>query len=267
MSMITQCPSCATTFRVTPQDLQSHSGQVRCGRCTHVFDAYAHLATLPDEGENGNKTDELEAPKTLAEAIEPSDVLVNSLPSSEPDSELAMQNIAAADFVTDFFSAPAKRIRWPWAIGILFTLLITLAQALFWFRVDIAAHYSALKAPLVRLCNIVGCTVDLPSTAEALDIEASDLQPENPAKPKLLIFTTNVRNRSSLNQAFPAIELTLTSAQNNVVARRVFMPKDYISPEQSITAGIAPKSDFSVRLNLDIRDLDAAGYRVYFFYP
>ena len=49
MSMVTRCPTCATVFRVTLQQLQAHQGQVRCGRCTTVFDGFAALATLPDQ--------------------------------------------------------------------------------------------------------------------------------------------------------------------------------------------------------------------------
>src|SRR6187551_1739494 len=48
MSMVTRCPTCATLFRVTPQQLQLRQGQVRCGRCTAVFDGFAGLATLPE---------------------------------------------------------------------------------------------------------------------------------------------------------------------------------------------------------------------------
>jgi predicted Zn finger-like uncharacterized protein len=47
MTMITRCPACATTFRVTPAHLQAHGGKVRCGRCATVFDGFRDLATLP----------------------------------------------------------------------------------------------------------------------------------------------------------------------------------------------------------------------------
>jgi predicted Zn finger-like uncharacterized protein len=47
MTMITRCPTCATTFRVTPAHLQAHGGKVRCGRCATVFDGFRDLATLP----------------------------------------------------------------------------------------------------------------------------------------------------------------------------------------------------------------------------
>ena len=43
MSLITCCPSCATRFRVVPDQLRISDGWVRCGRCQEVFDAAAAL--------------------------------------------------------------------------------------------------------------------------------------------------------------------------------------------------------------------------------
>lgn len=37
--MLTRCPTCHTRFRVHLEHLYAASGQVRCGRCSHVFDA------------------------------------------------------------------------------------------------------------------------------------------------------------------------------------------------------------------------------------
>ena len=45
--MQTCCPSCATTFHITPEQLKQAQGQVRCGQCQQVFDALSTLATLP----------------------------------------------------------------------------------------------------------------------------------------------------------------------------------------------------------------------------
>lgn len=41
--MFTQCPECQTTFRVTAAMLKAAQGRVRCGRCSHVFNALASL--------------------------------------------------------------------------------------------------------------------------------------------------------------------------------------------------------------------------------
>jgi len=41
--MITHCPFCHTHFRVHPDQLAARAGQVRCGKCSRVFDALEHL--------------------------------------------------------------------------------------------------------------------------------------------------------------------------------------------------------------------------------
>lgn len=41
--MITRCPKCGTAFRVTPSQLQSAKGSVRCGSCLNVFKAQEYV--------------------------------------------------------------------------------------------------------------------------------------------------------------------------------------------------------------------------------
>lgn len=55
MSLVTCCPDCATTFRVSPAQLSARGGRVRCGKCATIFDGVASLLTeeaiaaLPEE--------------------------------------------------------------------------------------------------------------------------------------------------------------------------------------------------------------------------
>ncbi len=39
MSMLTRCPACGTSFRITTDQLVSRQGKVRCGNCQQVFSA------------------------------------------------------------------------------------------------------------------------------------------------------------------------------------------------------------------------------------
>jgi predicted Zn finger-like uncharacterized protein len=43
MSLITRCPACETHFKVVQDQLRISDGWVRCGKCSEVFDANAHL--------------------------------------------------------------------------------------------------------------------------------------------------------------------------------------------------------------------------------
>ena len=50
-SMITRCPKCSTTFRVTEDVLKMAKGKVRCGQCFHIFTAEA-IAETPKSKTN-----------------------------------------------------------------------------------------------------------------------------------------------------------------------------------------------------------------------
>lgn len=48
MSLITTCPACSTSFYVTQDQLNAHQGDVRCGKCQHVFNARKIVTELPE---------------------------------------------------------------------------------------------------------------------------------------------------------------------------------------------------------------------------
>lgn len=51
--MITRCPKCGTAFRVTPSQLQSAKGSVRCGSCLNVFKAQEYVVAVKPKTEPG----------------------------------------------------------------------------------------------------------------------------------------------------------------------------------------------------------------------
>lgn len=83
--MQTRCPACATTFRVTPEQLKAKHGKVRCGQCQHVFNALdSLLEALPAELESNAEF--------LPEAAADSSSHALSPPGTEPvaDDSVAM---------------------------------------------------------------------------------------------------------------------------------------------------------------------------------
>jgi predicted Zn finger-like uncharacterized protein len=51
--LITTCAHCKARFRVTPQQLNARQGQVRCGRCSQVFNGFQMLERFPDDDTGG----------------------------------------------------------------------------------------------------------------------------------------------------------------------------------------------------------------------
>src|SRR5262249_15229662 len=152
-----------------------------------------------------------------------------------------------------------------WWIGSLVLLLALLVQGAYRYRGEIAVLVPEAKPVLERLCVEIGCDVPLPRRAELLSIETSDLQADG-GQSNLMVLTATLRNRAALVQAYPAPELSLTSAQGQTVARRVLMPKDYVPQPARTDAGFAAGSELQIRVYIEAAALKPTGYRLYLFY-
>ena len=436
MSMITKCPSCGTTFRVTPQQLQAQHGMVRCGRCAVVFDGFKSLATQADDSlretapantvrhnelcevdspasptVSGGPTDTLhpldsasvQAPSADATAehavvaVVPAPVPLGVTPLTTPVAEnaspapanpasapreasyetatpesptidflLVPDNPEAAPPEVNHESAPAelpeidlllmpavdpqidsdrqaeaapanpeiapavtspappvddvvppadsgatetmpalpeppaeqsevlfkaeipgaaqpavvadaqarpadvrfeaaplpRRRRGVMAFGIFILLLTLAAQGIYFYRGEIAANVPEARPYLNRLCEQLRCTVALPQQPRSISIEASDLQAIDPANPGLIVLTTTLRNQAATVLGYPAIDVVLTNAKEHTVARRIFLPGEYLAAGKDVRAGFAPNAEMTIKLTIDSGDLGAAGFRL-----
>ncbi|HEY6897258.1 MAG TPA: zinc-ribbon and DUF3426 domain-containing protein [Rhodocyclaceae bacterium] len=109
--MLTHCPVCATTFRITPEQLKARQGRVRCGQCATVFNALEVLIDeTPATAIHAPDTHEVHPP--LHE--EPSLAPAAPEPAEEPEAALADEDAAAESAtpnqpaVTDAESATAE---------------------------------------------------------------------------------------------------------------------------------------------------------------
>ena len=93
--LLTRCPDCGTTFRVTDDALKKANGQVRCGRCASVFNAYAEVLE-PTDG--ATKQDE---PRAADTAVAPA--------QSPPRGERAAQTPAQRQPKPADATPPASR--------------------------------------------------------------------------------------------------------------------------------------------------------------
>jgi hypothetical protein len=84
--------------------------------------------------------------------------------------------------------------------------------------------------------------------------------------PNVMVLTATLRNRAAFVQAFPALELSLTSAEGQTVARRVLLPRDYVPQGPRTDAGFAAGSELQVRVYVEAAALKPTGYRLYLFY-
>jgi predicted Zn finger-like uncharacterized protein len=287
MDLFTLCPQCESVFRVTTRDLQASGGQVRCGRCHAVFDGFAGLtARLPAQPSGGGASDEKRmsaissAPTDTADdtanvpaagaASAAGDVAGIAQRPSSGARQAAQQTVKPGTtnlFEWEFKPTPGPRRTWLWTSLSAIMLVGALLQTGYLLRNQLMVNYPQTAPLFQQLCGWLSCETGPPRLAEQLNIDASDLYVLDPNQPQLVKLTALVRNRAPIAVQYPAFELTLTNAQEQVVARRVFFPADYLADPAWESAGLGARRELAVNLFLDTGDLRAAGYQIYLFYP
>ena len=241
---ITHCPQCETAFKVSPQQLELAKGWVRCGRCAHVFEAYLHFEAAATE------LPEVPTPSTEAPALFRTAV---TSPSPDPvQKEEALPGTAHAAFVS------RQQLVWCGVTAML--ALVFVWQVLLTYRHALAAEEPALRPVLSMLCG--GCDITWPREPEAVLIESSSFT-ENPEGG----YTVQLRLKNMQHHpvAVPALELSLTDLQDQVLIRRVFMPGELTAKDH-----MQALRDVRVTLNFDLDEAVGkriTGFRAIVFYP
>lgn len=262
MTEITQCPQCGTRFKVTGAQLDAHDGLVRCGRCHEVFDASKHLNDDEPSPQQLSLPIEAEIPAGEADLTP-----IYNVPELEKEPTTLAQQVQFVEELTDeVLEMPPGKTSWM-AIFAGFLLALTLvAQATYFFRIEIGTSLPGLKPLLEDYCALLQCTVALPQKADLVSIESSELE-SDPNLGNIVTLHALIHNRAPYAQAYPSLELTLTSVQDQPVARRVFRPADYLKAGQDEKQGFPANRDLDIKLHLDTTDLKPSGYRLFLFYP
>ncbi len=271
MNLYTRCLFCGTTFRVTTQQLQASSGQVRCGQCKQVFDAFATLtAQEPRAAATERQTlspTHVESPPAAPRPEKKTPQTQSAVRPKERTAVAASRPDPAASLYEWEFKTPVAPRRTGLWVGLSLLLLALIAlQMASAFRSELMVLVPQSRTYYERACEWLGCTVTLPRLSSFLHIEASDLKAPDPARPGEIELTVVVRNRAPVEQDFPAFELTLTNSQEQTIARRIFLPAEYLKWTEAAD-GFNAGAELPIRLFLDTGELHAAGYRLYLFYP
>ena len=78
----------------------------------------------------------------------------------------------------------------------------------------------------------------------------------------LVILTATLRNQAATTLGYPALDVVLTNTRDHTVARRIFLPNEYLDDKKDLRTGLAPSAEVTIRLNIDSGDLGAAGFRL-----
>lgn len=380
MSYTTQCPSCQTRFKVNDKQLSAANGLVRCGRCSHVFNATEHFVSpeaitpppipapaaaaiaqpapppapaspppaadpmddfeleLPDfdphiaasespadsfslDIATPDITPETTATDTSSEAEEFQRALAEALKTrnSTPPATAAYGNAldeneeaqdlpdvfgkprrtaetADRDEVTPAQAAPetiftrpqppAEQIAPEFSadtadqeakprkplLTVIMALLAIIAgivlagQLVYLNRTRIAAEVPESRPALEAFCGIVGCKVPWPSDISQVRTEWSELA-FVPEHANLIQLSATLKNHAAFAQSYPMLEVSLKDADDQVLIRKVFSPKEYLKADDLKLQRFNANSEVKITMRLDIGKVRAMGYSLYWFYP
>lgn len=199
--------------------------------------------------------------------LDPIDVVVAAMPpagNTPPPGTVSTVEPLELEFGAPRSTQPGLS-KWLGIPGAILLLAALAGQVAYHLRGDLVLLFPAVRATAAQFCDWAGCDLPSPQRAELMSIEASDLQADS-INPAVMVLSATLRNRAPFAQAQPALELTLTDAQDQPVARRVIDAADYVIA--GIQNGVFPaSSELPVKIYFEASSVKATGYRLYLFYP
>ena len=128
-------------------------------------------------------------------------------------------------------------------------------------RNRVAAVAPQLRPLLLALCEPLGCELAPLRQISEVVIDSSSF---NKARGDSYVLAVTMKSRSTVALEMPAVELTLTDAQDQPVLRRVLLPADMGAPQELAAGG---EWSASVSVLVTTGGARVAGYRLLAFYP
>jgi hypothetical protein len=137
---------------------------------------------------------------------------------------------------------------------------VPLQMALLW-RDSLAAHLPASTPTLQALCRLAGCSVQPLRRIHQLAVASSGLNRVDGAP--LYRLQLVLQNRADTAVMAPALDLTLTDPQGQLLARRVLPAAELGLAQPALQAG----QELPIKLLLSTGERRVAGYTLELFYP
>ena len=178
----------------------------------------------------------------------------------QPAKRQAPSFVAEAERRAFWSSRPIRALLWLGSLLLLLGLVLQVALSL---RDGLAARIPQLTPALQALCAPLACRVQPYRHLDAIIIDSSAF---NRVDTSSFRFSVTLRNASDVPVASPALELTLTDAQDQPLVRRVVTADELGAPPT-----LAARGEFSGISALTVSDASNPGaiasYRLLAFYP
>jgi hypothetical protein len=153
----------------------------------------------------------------------------------------------------------ARLLLWLAAVSLSGLLALQVAHH---FRDLLAAQWPAMRPLLAAWCERADCRIEAPRRIEDITVESTALARAAPGVDSFRLSVT-LRNRGALPVTTPAVELSLTDAGGQLVARRALAASDFRPAIGVIQAG----AEAPLQVLLSVANPRVTGFTVEVFYP
>ena len=308
--LLTRCPACNTTFRISEEMLRKAAGQVRCGRCSNVFNAHRQLrdsndappkarAAAPAAPSSTTSPASSSSPSPVAgppkpapwpEILDPADSArlpqgaapgstaagetpgaqaQSAAAGSEPTAEAGVAALSEPDgqeafAPTDLWTLtpvtpPRSRL---WTAAVALAGLVLLVQVAHSFS-DVLATRATLGPLVQRAYAVFGLSlVPRWDLARYEVVRATATTNPGASGRGNLVISARIRNRGTLAQPYPHVQLRLLDRWEQTVGRRAFAPADYSAEPVAPDAMLDPGASITAELVVVDPGPDAAGFEI-----
>ncbi len=157
-------------------------------------------------------------------------------------------------------STPGRPRTWA-AVSVL--LLFALGVQIALHHRDLwAARWPASQAVLKALCKPLGCRLQPPELLDAIQVVSSGFDQQDQGD---FVFALEWRHALTHAVATPALELTLTDAQDRALVRKILLP-EHLGLGLTLPAGDGMTVEARFTLDPELQS-HVSGFRVELFYP
>lgn len=266
-TLIAECPCCHTRYKVRPGQLRIAEGQVRCGKCLHVFRVElgtSALATPPSASQvlssppvptprpTSKPTSPTPHPSLGAEASRrdgPSPTPPGLRATDEAEEPLPLRLDLRAEPLQLRTPAPAPRR------GVKATLLITccgallLGAQLLWFERQRLADQPLLAGLYPHLCTLVSCDLKSHHAYRLVTSHQISVR-QHPSHAQQLQATLILENTAHFHQPFPLLRIHFSDAQGATLTAEERTARQYVDGTRYNPLRMPPGERLEITLDL-----------------
>jgi len=280
--MLTRCPNCQTIFRIREDQLKMADGLAHCYRCEQVFNARENLSETPstehpsteeptqqaDFEPHNNDDGTTEAPQStqVESAIDEIQREIDPTPLTQ-DAETTTHSDTPPLSIDELLATPTKKrgffatLFWLLACT---TLLAAATLQLAWFERKELINYPEGRMLLEKLCHYAHCQVPILRDLNLIKITQREIR-SHPQKSNALLVQLTIKNQAPFSQPYPILELSLSTIDEQLIARRSFSPAEYLDPAKDPHQPMPPGIPQTIKMEIEDPGADVTGFEFNFF--